>query len=204
MPIAPETFAGMDITKMELLMHGLYEEHRKKREAIFGPSKADQLPPAATSSDASAAKPAEGTTSSAAAILASPSAEPEISAEGEGSSASAVEPTDAKKDEQAEKGGEAEGDDTAGEVKGNEKAKDTDVAKEEQDDKKEAITKEPKKKVHEGYHCDGCMGPIEGSRFNCLECVPTIFFSVRTRYAFAFPRLLTSRVLSQTYLRWTV
>lgn len=186
MPIAPETFAGMDITKMELLMHGLYEEHRRKREAIFGPSKADQVPPAATSSDASAANPAEGTTSSAATILASPSAEPEISAEGEGSSASAVEPTDVKKDEQAENGGEAKGDDTNGKAKeGNENAKDTGAAKEEQNDKKDAVPEEPKKKVHERYFCDGCMGPIAGSRFHCLECVPTIYFSIWTRCAFA-------------------
>lgn len=184
MPITEETFTGMDITKMEILMHSLYEEHRKKREATF-------RPPKSTSSSVTTT-PAEGVVVAANSISATTPVEITVSPQAVGSpfalpsgvtetssadkaavgvtSTSTVHPIDPTKNKSADgsedKGGGLNG---TGTTEGQPSKENGHVVEEEV--KKDADVKpspEPAN-VHIGYTCNGCKGSIAGSRFRCLE-----------------------------------
>lgn len=169
-------------------MHSLFEEHRKQREAVYGPSKADQVAPVAPTSPAvdqaaQSGSPINDTmqaipVSPSAATLPPPSAKSETFSAGEteATPAPAAEPAESKKDKPVEKDEQAKEKVTEadGKVEGDAgKGKDGD--KEHKDGAvNEEVTESqpppgPTKKVHEGYSCDGCLGPIAGSRFRCLE-----------------------------------
>lgn len=190
MPIAPETFAGMDLTRMELLMHSLFEKHRKQREAVYGPSKADQNVPVDSTTPAvdEAVQTGSPIIETAQAIPApantfppqSAKSETFSAAETEAASAPAADPAESKTDRLDEKVDKGKGKamEAELEVVGDGKEEVGDKNANDSTGHQKEVTEEvtdtrpppgPTKKVHGTYRCDGCFGPIVGSRFRCLE-----------------------------------
>lgn len=171
----------MDITKMEILMHTLYEEHRKKREATFRSPKSTSTPAegVVAESSISATTPVEITVSQAVdSPLASPSEVTGASSADQSAvgvtTTSTVRPTDPAKtkstDGSEDKGSGLNGNSTTEGQISKEKGH---VANAEEVKKDADVEPSPEPaNAHIGYTCCGCKGSIAGSRFRCLECVP--------------------------------